>query len=153
MAMERYFVFRCFMAMTILGCDVVECTSINLLRALPCSPHLSTLRWFAAGQHIKCSNVMGYLQGASRQPCIIPLCHWWVGRIVAAILRWLSRPSIPLEEFHFESGPSLYSGLSLEESPSQLKHVSLPLRGGECSEWVLIVMDVLVGSPGKQCGS
>ena len=34
-----------------------------------------------------------------------------------------------LEEFHFESGPSLYSGLSLEESPSQLKHVSLPLRG------------------------
>lgn len=46
------------------------------------------------------------------------------------------------EEFHFESGPSLYSGLSLEESPSQLKHVSLPLRGGEGIEVVLIVMDV-----------
>ena len=27
------------------------------------------------------------------------------------------------KEFQFESGPSLYSGLSLEASPSQLKHV------------------------------
>ena len=27
------------------------------------------------------------------------------------------------EDFRFESGPSLYSGLSLEGSPSQLKHV------------------------------
>ncbi|CAJ1357690.1 unnamed protein product [Effrenium voratum] len=37
-------------------------------------------------------------------------------------------------EFHFESGPSLYSGLSLTESPSQLKHV-LQIIGKE-PEWI-----------------
>ncbi|CAE7681886.1 CRTISO [Symbiodinium pilosum] len=37
-------------------------------------------------------------------------------------------------EFHFESGPSLYSGLSLEASPSQLKHV-LQIVGEE-PEWI-----------------
>ena len=35
----------------------------------------------------------------------------------------LPAPAQSTEEFHFESGPSLYSGLSLEASPSQLKHV------------------------------
>jgi len=37
-------------------------------------------------------------------------------------------------EFHFESGPSLYSGLSLEASPSQLKHVMQIV--GEEPEWI-----------------
>ncbi|CAE7252453.1 CRTISO [Symbiodinium necroappetens] len=37
-------------------------------------------------------------------------------------------------EFHFESGPSLYSGLSLEASPSQLKHVFQII--GKEPEWI-----------------
>lgn len=37
-------------------------------------------------------------------------------------------------EFHFESGPSLYSGLSMEASPSQLKHVFQIV--GEEPEWI-----------------
>lgn len=58
-----------------------------------------------------------------------------------------------LEEFHFESGPSLYSGLSLEESPSQLKHVSLPLRGGFCvSNGCFFVLWTFGWSRISQCG-
>lgn len=37
-------------------------------------------------------------------------------------------------EFHFESGPSLYSGLSMAASPSQLKHVFQIV--GEEPEWL-----------------
>lgn len=37
-------------------------------------------------------------------------------------------------EFHFESGPSLYSGLSSSASPSQLKHVFQVI--GEEPEWI-----------------
>jgi len=37
-------------------------------------------------------------------------------------------------EFHFESGPSLYSGLSADASPSQLKHVMQVI--GEEPEWL-----------------
>lgn len=45
------------------------------------------------------------------------------------------RAQVPkVGEFHFESGPSLYSGLSLQRSPSQLKHV-LQICGRE-PEWI-----------------
>ncbi|CAK9079577.1 Prolycopene isomerase [Durusdinium trenchii] len=56
----------------------------------------------AAGRHVTVCESHYRLGGA---------CHTFTAKVAGA------------GEFHFESGPSLYSGLSLEESPSQLKHV------------------------------
>ena len=59
-------------------------------------------------------------------------CHTFTETFADIGATWLSRAELiccvliaarSIEEFHFESGPSLYSGLSLEASPSQLKHV------------------------------